>query len=128
MTDYKKQGKKNRVSGKLFEKLVQKDLEKIGWIVARWTKNVDNGLVDAKPKFNPFTKQLMMNSSGFPDFIRFRISSFPNYYVEGVECKVNGYLSKEEKEKVKWLIENKIFSQILVAKKSGKEINYESIN
>jgi len=40
--------------------------------------------------------------------------------VIGVEVKSNGYLSKEEKEKCKWLLENNIFSKILVASKSKK--------
>ena len=34
-----------------------------------------------------------------------------------VEAKSNGYLDKIEKAKCRWLIENKIFSKILIAKK-----------
>ena len=83
-------------------------------------------LVKCKPKFNPFTKSLMMNSSGFPDLICFKIGSIGCYEVIGVEVKVNGLLSKEEKEKCYWLLENKIFSRILIAKKDKKrgEIKY----
>ena len=51
------------------------------------------------------------------------------YEVIGVESKSNGYLTKEEKEKVKWLLKNKIFSKILIAKKSKVrgEIIYDEI-
>lgn len=37
------------------------------------------------------------------------------YVVQGVECKSNGNLSKIEKEKCNWLLQNKIFSKILIA-------------
>ena len=81
------------------------------------------------------------NTHGFPDFVAF---TKPNQYflyhrdyyeidytkedfgnkgyseVIGVESKSNGYLTKEEKEKVKWLLENKVFSKILIAKKGKK--------
>ena len=30
-------------------------------------------LVKSKPKFNPFTKSLMMNTGGFPDFLAFKL-------------------------------------------------------
>jgi hypothetical protein len=74
-------------------------------------------LVKCKPKFNPFTKQLMMNTGGFPDFIAFKQTG-KNYKIIGVEVKGNGWLDKDEKEKCKWLLDNKIFSRILIAKKS----------
>ena len=49
------------------------------------------------------------------------------YEVIGVECKINGYLKPEEKEKCKWLIDNNKFSKILIAKKGTKrgEIIYD---
>jgi len=49
------------------------------------------------------------------------------YEIIGVECKSNGYLTPEEREKCKWLLENKIFSKILIARKGKKrgEIIYE---
>ena len=88
---------------------------------------------------------------GFPDFICFRfikeekevLSSTGTFYptikeIEsvsrikllyeaiGVEAKSNKYLDKEEKAKVKWLLENKIFSKILVAYKGKSgEILYK---
>jgi len=48
------------------------------------------------------------------------------YEVIGVECKTNGYLTKEEKEKCRWLLENNVFSKILISSKGNKrgEIKY----
>ena len=143
MLDKKKPGKKNRASGKTFERKIRADLEKIGWIVDRWTNNVEfnkkelligrtdnidlGKLVPCKPKFNPFTHSLMMISGGFPDFVIYQMKRVDLYNVVGVECKSNGYLSAEEKFKCKWLLENDIFSKILVGKRGKKrgEILYE---
>lgn len=181
--DYKKQGKKNRISGRAFELRVRKDLEKKGWIVSKWQNNVEfnipekcgectlltgdrsgqktlqsrqpadtpinqpghvgrglpsGKLIPAKHKFNPFSRALSMGT-GFPDFIAYKFEMTLNlgtivglnkhklYEVIGVEVKSNNTLSKIEKEKCKWLIENKIFSKILIASKGLKrgEINYE---
>jgi len=77
-------------------------------------------LIPAKPKYNPFTKRLMMNSAGFPDFIIIRPHEGICFDVMGVESKMSKYLDKEEKEKCKWLLENKIFSKILIAYKGSK--------
>jgi hypothetical protein len=135
--DKSTQGKKSRSKGKAFELKVRADLEKDGWIVDRWTNNIsevqeqDIGeyirkLIPCKPKFNPFTKSLMMMSGGFPDFIAFRrcklLSSCieKSYHIFGVECKSGRGLEKEEKEKCKWLIENNIFSKIAIATKGKK--------
>jgi len=38
--------------------------------------------------------------------------------VIGVECKITGVLDKPEKDKCKWLLENQIFSCILIAEKT----------
>jgi len=121
-------GKKSRASGARFELKVREDLEKSGWIIARWTNNVDfeeKKLVKCKPKFNPFTKSLMMNTAGFPDFIAFRRKG-SDYEVIGIEVKVNKWLDKEEKEKCRWLLDNNIFSKILIASRGKKrgEIDY----
>lgn len=77
------EGKKSRASGKAFELKVRKDLEKKGWIVCRWSNNVEFNetvrlpeqkvvkfgvLIPAKHTFNPFTKA-MSAGNGFPDFI-----------------------------------------------------------
>lgn len=92
-------------------------------------------------------------STGFPDFIAFKepynqtpmgvnffglpssgIDIDPQflkpYIVVGVEGKSGGYLSREEKDKCKWLIENNIFGKVLIAKKGKKrgEIIYETFN
>ncbi len=42
------------------------------------------------------------------------------YVTIGVEVKSNGYLDKEEKAKCEWLLNNNIFSKILIAKKGKK--------
>jgi hypothetical protein len=61
------------------------------------------------------------NVYGTNDYTQF--NSFKlTHIVIGVECKINGYLTKEEKEKCQWLLDNKIFSKIFIAKKEGKEI------
>ncbi len=94
-------------------------------------------LIIAKRKYNPYNK-VMTIGVGFPDFVVFRktdqhiysdIESNLNFKggeftnnpfvheVIGVESKSNKYLDKEEKAKVAWLLENKIFSKILVAYK-----------
>lgn len=79
-------------------------------------------------------EELLGIGSGFPDFIAFRwmykdipkvVSSnttieketYGMYRIIGVEVKSNGYLTKEEKEKCSWLIDNNIFSKILIAMK-----------
>jgi hypothetical protein len=130
--DYSKQGKKNRNSGRIFEAQVREDLENMGWIVNKWTNTVDSDsdgkkgkLVKCKPKFNPFTKSLMMNTGGFPDFVCFKRNSDGNYEVIGLEVKSTGYLDQKEKGMCIWLLENKIFSRILIAKKNKKEKTLE---
>jgi len=145
MVDYKKQGKRNRAAGARFEKKVREDLEKKGWIVSRWCNNVEcikynkESCKDPEDwgelKLIPAKHQYrgpgipMSIGTGFPDFVCFRQHREPYYLdnnygylygVIGVECKTNGYLSKEEKEKCKWLLENNVFSKILIAKKGKK--------
>lgn len=175
MTEEKsKQGKKNRRKGGEFELKVRKDLESKGWIVAKWTNNVEFGkvvdigkLIAAKRKFNPFSKALSLGT-GFPDFIclmyegsekeryvdkndynsphdkyshprmvndyevkgvgtaKYPLIHFhANFIVMGIEAKSNGYLTKEEKRKCVWLLENNIFSKIFVAKKIKGGIEYK---
>ncbi len=126
-TDYKKQGKKNRINGADFERRVRADLEKEGWIVFKNNNNVIDGeYKQGKAKFNPFTKALMMNGQGFPDFlcIKHIVGNGMFRQVMAVECKSNGTLSKKEKEKCEWLLVQGIFSRILIAKKvkEGRKI------
>ena len=122
-----KQGKKNRAAGARFELKVRNNLESEGWIIDKWTNNFDleeKKLIKAKRKYNPFKKVLGIGT-GFPDFIAFRLKK-KDYEIIGVEVKGNGWLDKNEKEKCKFLIKEKIFSRILIAKKGKKrgEIEY----
>ena len=122
-----KQGKKNRAAGARFELKVRNNLESEGWIIDKWTNNVDlekKKLIKAKRKYNPFKKVLGIGT-GFPDFIAFKLKK-KDYEIIGVEVKGNGWLDKNEKEKCKFLIKKKIFSRILIAKKGEKrgEIEY----
>jgi len=126
--NYSKQGKKNRAAGRRFETKVRENLENMGWIVNKWMNTVDyakNKIVPAKRKYNPFLKVLSIGT-GFPDFVCFKRISERNYEVIGLEVKGNGYLDQVEKGMCFWLIENKIFSRILIAKKGEKrgEIEY----
>ena len=125
------QGRKNRAAGARFELKVRNSLEKDEWTVDKWTNNVDleeKKLIKAKRKFNPFSKILGIGT-GFPDLICFKRKG--NLYdIIGVEAKANGWLDKNEKAKCQWLLENKIFSRILIAKKGKKrgEIEYTNFN
>jgi hypothetical protein len=131
-TNYSKQGKKNRNAGRAFEAKVREDLENMGWIVNKWINTVDytkNKIVPAKRKYNPFLKVLSIGT-GFPDFVCFKRSPDGNYEVIGLEVKGNGYLDQTEKGMCIWLIENKIFSKILIAKKNknGKKTEIEYVD
>ena len=129
----RRQGKLNRAAGARFELKVRGNLENMGWAISRWMNTIDyekegkiGKLVSCRPKFNPFTKSLMMNTSGFPDFVAFKVSKGKNHEVIGVEVKRDGYLDQIEKGMCYWYLENKIFSKILIAKKGKKrgEIEY----
>ena len=143
--DKKTIGKKSRAAGQRFELKVRSDLEEKGWIVAKWTNNVEfrckheqkccAELVKVKNKFLGPGRPMMLGA-GFPDFIAFKINKdwtndvmfcdLPIMFSEhaviiiGVESKMNGYLDKQEKEKVKWLLDNNIFSKVLIASKGTK--------
>ena len=70
----RQQGKKNRAAGARFELKVRSDLEIEGWIIDKWTNNVDlekQQLVKGKRIFNPFKKNMII-VTGFPYFIVFR--------------------------------------------------------
>lgn len=156
MTNYKKQGKQNLAKGRRFELKVREDLESKGWIVSRWMKNVEFakriGTVRRMKNADEYPTMKMISgklipakqgrfrkvSTGFPDFIIFQREAnpfilqdlnFPPYHVLGVESKSNGRLSKEEKEKCKWLLENNIFSKMIIASKGKKrgEIIYKEV-
>ncbi len=149
------QGRKNKQAGALWERKVRADLEK-NWIVCKWHNNVElpkrklnseedfeeypiselsGKLIPAKRKYNPF-KRAYSIGTGFPDFIAYKMNNWfegeprIEYEVIGVEAKSNGYLDKQEREKCKWLLENKIFSKILIAKKKkeGRKVVVEYID
>jgi len=117
-----KKGKKSKAAGGQFELRVRKDLEEKGWIVDKWSNNIDletNKIIPAKRKFNPFAK-IMTIGTGFPDFIAFQkmsIKDNPYYKIIGIEVKINGILSKIEKEKCKIYLEKNTFTELVIAKK-----------
>ncbi len=126
-------GKKARAKGQRFEAKVRQDLEDLGWVVSKWMNTVDydrlgkmGKLVPAKRKYNPF-KKVMVIGTGFPDFVCFKKNSYGNYEVIGLEVKGNGYLDQIEKGMCIWLLENKIFSKILIAKRGNKRGKIEYI-
>jgi hypothetical protein len=126
------QGRKNRAAGRRFETKVRENLESMGWIVNKWMNTIDyekNKIVPAKRKYNPFLKALSIGT-GFPDFSCFKRDENGNFEVIGLEVKANGYLDQVEKGMCLWLIENKIFSRILIAKrkKEGRKTEIEYID
>ncbi len=99
-------------------------------------------------KLVPARSRFGMRNTGFPDFIVYKIiedrgdcadsfclkdNSFIQISVDasicGIEVKSKGYLDKIEKEKCQWLLDNNIFSKILIASKGKKrgEIIYKEI-
>ena len=126
-----KQGKISRAAGRIFELKVRSDLEKEGWIVDKWTNNVnleENKLVKVRNLFLGPGKPMMLGA-GFPDFIAFERKG-KNYKIIGVEARSGGYLKPDEKKKCRWYLNNKIFSKIRIAKKGKKrgEIEYIDFN
>ncbi len=125
-----KRGKKVKGQASRFELKVRRDLEVKGQVVDKWNNNVDldlQKLIIAKKKFNPFSKAMMLGS-GFPDFISIKHIHEESYSVVGVEVKMNGTLSKIEKEKCAWYLKNKIFSKIWIAKKGENRGKIEYID
>jgi hypothetical protein len=129
------QGKKSRAKGQRFESKVRTDLENMGWTVTKWMNTVDydrqesiGKLVPAKRKYNPFLKALSLGT-GFPDFVCFKREG-EGFDVIGVEAKGKGYLDPKERGMCLWLLENKIFSRILIAKDSEEKgkVDYADFN
>lgn len=121
-------GKKSRGKGSRFELKVRKDLEGKGYFVDKWNNNIDldeKKVIQAKRKYNPFKKMLVVGT-GFPDFICIKHVRDDLYRVVGVEAKINGTLSKDEKDKCRVLLDQNVFSEILIASKGEKRgsINY----
>ncbi len=108
MIDHKAQGKANKAAGARFEKKVREHYEELGWIVTKWRNNIDldkKSIIKASNYYIPGRGNVM--GSGFPDFVMFReyhIDEFRGKYeVIFVEAKLNGFLTKEEKLKLKVL-------------------------
>ena len=130
--NFSKQGKKNRAAGSEFERRVRKDMEAQGWILDKWTNNVDleeRKIIPAKRKYNPFLRALSIGT-GFPDFVAIKLEKSKKKELIGIEVKRNGYLSREEKEKCWFYLGMKLFSKILIAKaiKQGRKLNIEYID
>jgi len=129
---------------------VSKWMNNLRWFVKDAKgKTEDYIMCTAKHKFRGKGIPMAIGT-GFPDFVCFKIikneievngeklklvyhstnacskqgsfASFPKikYEVIGCEVKSNGYLTKEERAKCKWLLDNNIFGKILIAKKSKK--------
>ena len=114
-------GSVSKSAGGSFELKARKDLEDKGWIVDKWSNNVDmekGKVVSCKRVFKRFGvgKGVMTIGTGFPDFVCFERRG-DLFKVIGVEVKMNGNLSREEKLKCSWLLKEGIFSEILVASK-----------
>jgi len=123
-------GKRAKKSGGDFELKVRKDLEEKSWTVSKWQNNIDLDLkkiIPAKRIFNPFRK-VMTIGTGFPDFVAFQLVGEKTYNVIGVESKINGILSKEEKEKCAFLLKNKVFNEIWIATKNEETKKIEYVN
>lgn len=106
------QGKKNKAKGARFERKVRADLEKDGYVVSKWHNNIDlinNVCIPAKPG------RFRMMQTGFPDFIAYRRIEQERRIIF-IECKCNGYLKPEEKEKANWYLINNYCSEFLIAK------------
>ena len=106
MVDKVSQGKRNRRKGLEFERMVRKYIIGLGWVVDNWTNNIDletGEIVQAK------TNRFMARSCGFPDFMTFKKAGDGEKgrdvcYLQFVECKTNGKLSKIEKMKMNVLV------------------------
>jgi hypothetical protein len=129
-------GAKSRSGGGQFEARVRKDLEEKGWIVDKWSNNLnlDTGeMGPAKRRFARFRKDMgvLTIGTGFPDFVCFEKRG-DLFKVIGVEVKTNGTLSRVEKEKCAWYLERGIFSEILIASKiqevKGGKIRIEYVD
>ena len=134
-TNYSNQGRLNRAAGRRFELKVRKDLESQGYVVDKWTNNVDlekGELIKVKNLFRGKNIPMMLGA-GFPDFVGIKNAGDGKTHcfdVIGIEVKMKGYLDNQEKEKCKFYLDKGIFSKILIAKtiKNGRNINIEYID
>ena len=108
MRDYGKQGRANKQAGAKFELEVRRYLEKKGWLVSKWRNNVDlqcEEIIAARQFYIPGRGAGL--GTGFPDFVAMKMLGECPYYFEVtfIEAKSNGYLTKEEKLKLKIMID-----------------------
>lgn len=91
-----------------------------GWILDKWSNNIDLQTDEIiKAKSNIFHSR----STGFPDFVMFKeIGSYGFYELQLVECKLNGKLSKMEKQKLK-VYQNKGFRVYVAYRDDTQENN-----
>lgn len=120
----KKIGKKNRINGANFERKVRSELEKKGWIVARWTNQLEEGkIIPAKVNF-----RFGNRNNGFPDYIAFKInlqtSQTISFRIVLIECKLNAVINKEELAKIN-LLQDRYLLEVRVAFKEGKKTMYK---
>jgi hypothetical protein len=126
MTDHKQQGKRNRQQGAEFERRVRQHLEDKGWIVTKWQNNLTLAYTYSPEKevyaecVPAKSNRYRLTSTGFPDFICYReVNHYKSLFgIIFVECKINGYLTQEEKDKVKWYLNNGFCSRFLIAYKT----------
>jgi len=99
MIDFVKQGKNNRRHGAEFERDVRKFVEKNfpDTIISRWQNNIN---LETKEIIQAKSTQWNRGTTGFPDYVI--ISHWETIFLE---CKRNGYLKPEEREKIIFLIE-----------------------
>lgn len=106
--DYKKQGKKNKAAGARFEKKIREHFIGEGWMVDKWSNNIDlesEEVVATRNHYMPGRGCTL--GHGFPDFVMFKHSCPHKGYFDlmFIECKKNGFLRPEEKEKCRILQE-----------------------
>ena len=115
--DKKSVGKRSKAQGKAFELKVYNDLKTNYSAVTHFHSKFDLGkmeLVQAKPKW--INGRLIMLQGGFPDFVAWDIQN--NRYPIGIECKMDGELTENEKIMCHWLVLNNIFYDIYIASKT----------
>jgi len=111
-------GKRNRAKGRRFEQRCDEFLRKQGWLLTKWSNNVDLTTKKIVPaKGNPFHV-----STGFPDRFGINQDKKSEWYgnISFFEYKVNGYLDKIEVEKVKVLRKDWKFYVLCKGQKKGE--------
>lgn len=126
MIDKKKQGRRNRLNGAIFERRVRADLISKCFFVDRWTNNVQDGkCLSAK------TNRFGSRTTGFPDFLAYRLRPGDIYEINFIECKMNGSLSKIEKEKAQLYLKRNYCHHFYIAYKTKEKnrvrVNYKEV-